>query len=70
MILVAGVVHGAPEHIEDAPIDRRAAVETKLFIEAFRICATKVVHLPDAEVAQIPGYAGTYTGDLLQIGTT
>lgn len=70
MILVAGVVDGAPEHIEDAPIDRRAAVETKLFVEAFRICATKLVHLPDAEGAQIPGYAGTYTGDLSQIGAT
>ena len=70
MILVAGVVHGAPEHIEDAPIDRRTAVETKLFIEAFRICAAKVVHLPDVEVAQIPGHTGTYTGDLLQISTT
>lgn len=67
MLSLARIIHGASEDIENTPIDGRAPEYAEPLVQMFRIGATQLRHLVDAEVAEILSNTGPDTGNSLKI---
>src|SRR5512141_3108035 len=61
-----GVVHRAPEHVEQAAI-LRAVFPAHAGVESLGTSALQVGHTADPETPEIGGDAGADAGDLLQL---
>ena len=67
MLSSARKIHGASEDIEHTPIDGRPPEDAEPLVQVFRIRATELRHLVDAEVAEILFDTGPDTRNPLQI---
>jgi hypothetical protein len=67
MLSLARKIHGASEDIEYTSIDGRPPEDAEPLVQMFRIGATELRHLIDAEVAENLFYPGPDTGNPLQI---
>lgn len=67
MFFVAREVDGAPEDVEDAAVDHGPVLDTEPLVQPFRIGATEVLHLADAQAVQILGDTGPDTWDGLEV---
>jgi hypothetical protein len=62
---MAGIIHGAPEHVENAPVDRRTTNRAELLIQVLGIGPAQVIDSPDTQVVQIASETRPDPWDLL-----
>jgi hypothetical protein len=67
VLSMAGIIHGAPKHVEHTPIDGRPADRAELPIQVLGIGPAQVIDSPDTQVVQISSETRPDAGDLLQL---
>jgi hypothetical protein len=65
---VVGEVDGAAEHVRHAAIHVAAAHDAEPVVHRLWISTVQILELVEAEVPQVPGYAGPDTGGRLEVG--
>jgi hypothetical protein len=65
VLSVPGIVHGASEHIENAPVDRCTTNRAELPIQVLGIGPAQVIDSPDTQVVQISSEIRPDARDLL-----
>ena len=61
------VIDCTPEHIEEAPIDRRALLDASFDIEFLRVSALQISHAADPKLPEIVCDAPSHAGDGLEL---
>lgn len=67
MLSFLGIIDGAAKHVENTPIDRRAADRAELLVQLLGVGPVQVGDTPDAQVVQVASDTRANTGDLLQL---
>ncbi|MGD2152667.1 MAG: hypothetical protein PVG79_05320 [Gemmatimonadales bacterium] len=70
VLAMAGVVHGAPKYVEDAPIDRRAAKRAEPPVEPLRVGPAQVGYTSNTQILQVTSDTRPDARDYLQISTS